>query len=130
MTTAEQRKAFGEALRQALDDARMSGRSLASELKLAPASVSKWLRGKTTPPPETVARAERCLSVSPGTLSRPLGYVLVEEGLGDHSPSSVAEAVNSDQSLGPRERAVLLALYRELVQQYGRVRRKSIEPGG
>lgn len=129
MTTAEQRKAFGGALRQALDDARMSGRSLARELELSPASVSKWLRGKTTPPPETVAQAEKCLSVSPGTLSRPLGYVLVGE-LCHHDPSSVAEAVNSDQSLGPRERAVLLAVYRELVQQYGRARRESIEQEG
>lgn len=129
MTTAEQRKAFGEALRQALDSARMSGRGLAREMGLAPASVSKWLRGKTTPPPETVARAERCLSVSPGTLSRLLGYVLVNE-LSDHSPSSVAEAANSDQSLGPRERAVLLAVYRELVQQYGAARGESSEPKG
>jgi transcriptional regulator with XRE-family HTH domain len=129
VTTDEQRKAFSEALRQALDDARMSGRSLARELKLAPASVSKWLRGKTTPPPETVARAERCLRVSPGTLSRPLGYVLVNE-LSDHGSSSVTEAVNSDQDLGPRERAVLLAVYRELVRQYGAAHGDSIEREG
>ncbi len=128
MTTAEQRKAFGEALRQALDDARVSGRQLARDLELAPASVSKWLRGKTTPPPETVARVERSLSVSPGTLSRPLGYLLVDE-LSDHRSSSVAEAVNSDHNLGPRERAVLLAVYHELIQQYGRARRGSSEPG-
>src|SRR6266545_909388 len=105
----------------------MSGRQLARDLKLAPASVSKWLRGKTTPPPETVARAERCLSASPGTLSRPLGYVLVNERT-DHGSSSVAEAVNSDQNLGPRERAVLLAVYRELVRQYGAAHGDSIEP--
>jgi transcriptional regulator with XRE-family HTH domain len=126
VTTAEQRKAFGEALRQALDDARMSGRTLARELNLAPASVSKWLRGKTTPPPETVAQVEGCLRLSPGTLSRPLGYVLVNE-LSDHGPSSVAEAVNSDQNLGPQERAVLLAVYRELIRQYGAARRGSRE---
>jgi transcriptional regulator with XRE-family HTH domain len=126
VTTAEQRKAFGEALRQALNDARVSGRQLARDLELAPASVSKWLRGKTTPAPETVARAERSLGVSPGTLSRPLGYLLLDE-LSDHSTSSVAEAVNSDGNLGPRERAVLLAVYRELVHQYGPARGESRE---
>jgi len=128
VTTAEQRKAFGEALRQALDDARMSGRQLARDLELAPASVSKWLRGKTTPPPETVARVERSLNVTTGTLSRPLGYLLIDE-LSDHSSSNVAEAINSDQNLGPRERAVLLTVYRELIQQYGRARRRTSEPG-
>ncbi len=127
MTTAEQRKAFGEALRQALEDARMSGRTLARELGLAPASVSKWLRGKTTPPPETVAQAERCLSVGPGTLSRPLGYVVVDE-LSDHRASTVAEAVNSDPNLGPEERAFLLTVYHELVRRYGTARRRSSKP--
>ncbi len=127
MTTAEQRKAFGEALRQALDDARVSGRQLARDLDLAPASVSKWLRSKTTPAPESVAKAETFLGVSPGTLSRPLGYLLVDD-LGDHRTSSVPEAVKSDGSLGPRERAVLLAVYRELVHQYGRARGESSEP--
>jgi len=106
----------------------MSGRQLARDLELAPASVSKWLRGKTTPPPETVARVERSLNVTTGTLSRPLGYLLIDE-LSDHSSSNVAEAINSDHNLGPRERAVLLTVYRELIQQYGRARRRTSEPG-
>ena len=127
MTTAEQRKAFGEALRHALEDARMSARQLARDLELAPASVSKWLRGKTTPAPETVARAERSLGARPGTLSRPLGYLPVDES-SDDRPSSVADAVRSDANLGPRERAVILAVYRELVHQYGRARGESSGP--
>jgi transcriptional regulator with XRE-family HTH domain len=128
VATAEQRSAFREALQQALDDARMSARGLARALGMSPASVSKWIREKTTPAPDTVARAEKLLEVEPGTLSRPLGYVVIDEP-GDMRPSSVAEAAKSDPRLGPRERAVLLAVYRELVRQYANAVRKAVEPG-
>jgi len=127
VTTLEQREAFGRALQEALDEARMSGRGLAKTLGLSPTSVSKWLRGRTTPPPETVARAESLLSVNPGTLSRPLGYVVLDEP-GRPKSSSVAQAVKSDPQLGPREQAILLTVYRELVRQYGAGRRESAEP--
>jgi transcriptional regulator with XRE-family HTH domain len=127
VTTPEQRKAFGEALQQALDDAHMSGRGLARSLGLSPTAVSKWLRGRTTPAPETVARAESLLRVSPGVLSSPLGYVTLEASAG-RQPSSVAEAVKADPRLGPREQAVLLTVYRELVQQYAAARAEPTEP--
>ena len=128
MATAEQRRAFREALQQALDDARMSARGLARALGMSPASVSKWVREKTTPAPDTVARAEKLLEVEPGTLSRPLGYVVIDEP-GDSRASSVTKAAKSDPRLGPREQAVLLAVYRELVRQYARAGGKSVEPG-
>jgi transcriptional regulator with XRE-family HTH domain len=114
--TADQRFAFAQTLRTALTEARVSGRSLAEALGLSPASVSKWLMGKTVPSPDTLARAEKLVGLEPGSLSRPLGYVLVPLTPSDAAP--VSEAVRADPKLGPREQAVLLAVYKELVRQY------------
>jgi len=127
VTTPEQRKAFGEALQQALDHAGMSGRSLAGTLGLSATAVSKWLRGRTTPSPETVAHAERVLDTSPGALSGALGYVILEASADRRAPS-VAEAVEADPRLGPKERAVLLTVYRELIRQYARARAEPTGP--
>lgn len=127
MATPEQREAFREALRQGLDEARMSGRGLARALGLSSASVSKWLSGRATPPPSTVARAESLLNVSPGTLSSPLGYLVLDPSV-DHRPASVQEAVKADPRLGPQERAVLLAVYRELLRQYATARSEPTKP--
>jgi transcriptional regulator with XRE-family HTH domain len=127
VVTPKQREAFGEALGEVLAEARISGRGLARALGLSPTSVSKWLRGKTTPPPETVARTESLLNLSPGTLSGPLGYVVTDASVAPRA-SSVAEAVKADPRLGPRERAVLLTVYRELIRQYAATRSDQAEP--
>jgi transcriptional regulator with XRE-family HTH domain len=127
VTTPEQRKAFGEALHQALDRAGMSGRGLAGVLGLSPTAVSKWLRGRTTPSPEKVAHAERVLDVEPGALSSPLGYVALDPSTDRQAPS-VAKAIEADPRLGPKERAVLVTVYRELVRQYANARSESTEP--
>jgi len=126
VTTPEQRKAFGEALQQALDDAGMSGRGLAGALGLSPTAVSKWLRGRTTPSPEMVARAEGVLDTSPGALSGALGYLILDASA-DRRVPSVAEAVKADPRLGTKERAVLLTVYRELVRQYATARSEPTE---
>lgn len=117
MPTPEQRRAFVGALAAALREADVNGRALGEALGLSPSSVSKWLRGKTTPAPETLARLEKIVGQEPGSLSRTLGYVPAEVPRTSQAPR-VADAVGSDPRLGPRERAVLLAVYRELVRQY------------
>jgi transcriptional regulator with XRE-family HTH domain len=126
VTTPEHRKAFGEVLQQALDRADMSGRSLAGALGLTAAAVSKWLRGRTTPSPETVARAERVLDLDPGALSSVLGYVVLDASTERQAPS-VSKAIEADPRLGPKERAVLLTVYGELIRQYARGRSEPTE---
>ena len=116
MPTPKQRQAFVGALAAALREADVNGRGMAEALGLSPSSVSKWLRGKTTPAPEALARLEKLVGQEPGSLSRTLGYVPAEAPR--TSQAKVADAVRSDPRLGPRERAVLLAVYRELVRQY------------
>jgi transcriptional regulator with XRE-family HTH domain len=116
--TADQRQAFAKALRQALEDSRMSGRALARSLDLSQGGIAHWLRGETAPKPATVARVERLLDLEPGTLARPLGYAVVTEDP-EGRAMNVTEAIKAEQRLGAREKALLLTIYRELLRQYG-----------
>ena len=116
MATAEQRRAFSKALQQTLDEARISGRELARRLNLSQAGVQQWLRAKTAPRPATVARVEELLEQEPGTLARVLGYTVIKQ-ITDGRVFNVTEAINAEPRLGPREKALLLSMYRELLRQ-------------
>jgi transcriptional regulator with XRE-family HTH domain len=118
MPTADQRQAFAKALRQALEDSRMSGRALARSLNLSQGGIAHWLRGTTAPKPDRVAQVERLLGLEPGTLARPLGYAVVTEDP-EGRAVNVTEAIKAEQRLGAREKALLLTIYRELLRQYG-----------
>jgi transcriptional regulator with XRE-family HTH domain len=50
-------------LRVALDRAGIKQSTLASHLHVTPAAVSKWVRGKSMPSPERVARIEKFLGI-------------------------------------------------------------------
>jgi transcriptional regulator with XRE-family HTH domain len=116
VATAEQRRAFSTALQETLDKARISGRELARRLNLSQAGVQQWLRGKTAPRPATVARVEELLEQEPGTLARMLGYTVIKQ-VSDGRVFNVTEAINAEPRLGPREKALLLSMYRELLRQ-------------
>ncbi len=116
MATAEQRRAFSKALQQTLDEARISGRELARRLNLSQAGVQQWLRAKTAPRPATVARVEELLEQEPGTFARVLGYTVIKQ-ISDGRVFNVIEAINAEPRLGPREKALLLSMYRELLRQ-------------
>jgi transcriptional regulator with XRE-family HTH domain len=96
----------------------VSGRALARELGISQASVAQWLRGQTTPRPARAAEVERLLRQDPGSLTKLLGFVTVDETDGGRPQISVSEAVQAEPRLGPREKALLLTVYRELLKQY------------
>jgi transcriptional regulator with XRE-family HTH domain len=52
---------FGDELRAALTDARISQAQLARELQVDPGQVSRWVNNKTTPHRDTVVRIEQFL---------------------------------------------------------------------
>jgi len=112
-----ERLKFAEALRKAVADAGISQRELARRLEVSQASVSQWLHGQTAPRPGMAIRLERELGRDPGSLLIPLGYVVVDP---EGKPLGVREAIAKDPLLGPREREILLSLYRTLVEQRGR----------
>ncbi len=112
-----ERLKFAEALQKAVADAGISQRELARRLKVSQASVSQWLHGQTVPRPGMAVRLERELGRDPGSLLIALGYVVVDP---EGRPVGVPEAVAKDPRLGDREREILMALYRTLVEQRGR----------
>jgi transcriptional regulator with XRE-family HTH domain len=118
MPTTEQREAFAEALQQALHESRISGRALARDLGISQAAVAQWLRGETAPRPARAAQVERLLGCDRGSLTKLLGFVAVDEDADGKPRASIAEAVEAEARLGPREKSLLLAVYRELLKHY------------
>jgi transcriptional regulator with XRE-family HTH domain len=116
VATVTQRQQFAEALRRARDDSGMTQRDLADAIGVAQASVAQWETGKAAPRPEKVVTLEHILELETGSLARLLGYLPAGESE-TKVAMSVIEAARADPRLGDRERAILEAVYRELVQQ-------------
>jgi transcriptional regulator with XRE-family HTH domain len=114
VTTQEQREAFRQALTHIRQQRRWSQRRLAKEVGLSHSTIAVWERGQTIPEPANVVELERALELESGTLARLLGYMpatMRQEMI------SVLDAIMADPDLGERERALLLTMYRQLVQQ-------------
>jgi transcriptional regulator with XRE-family HTH domain len=114
VATAEQRRWFGQALQRARVECGLSQRELAEALGVSQASVSQWLLGQTAPRAERVSALERVLRMKPNSLAQLLGQVPYTDRAATPS-MSVTEAAEADPRLGPRERRILAAVYRELV---------------
>lgn len=115
VATKAQRARFRHVLQQARADAGLSQRDLARLVEVSSGAVSQWEMGETAPRESTAAALERVLNLEPGDLGGLLGY---EPGppAGDGAVASVAEAAEADERLRPRDRRLLMALYRELVR--------------
>lgn len=116
-----QRKAFGAALAKRRKELALSQSALGQALGgVGQSAVSQWECGETQPRSEYVYAAEKTLGLTPGTLSRLLGY-LPPSRSSRGSPGGVKEAIRRDPLLTSREKRSLLALYESLVA--GRVGR-------
>jgi transcriptional regulator with XRE-family HTH domain len=115
--TSAQHEVFRRALRQAREDCGLSQRALAKAVGVSAGAVWQWERdhGGTLPRPDATIRLEQALKLEPGHLSRLLGYLpaTTEPAL----TTGVVEAAKADPRLGESERALLIAVYRELVRQ-------------
>jgi len=116
------RSGFGAALQRA-----MAGRPrehLAEPLGITPQAVSKWYTGDSAPrEADRVFLIEELLELPAGTLSRFLGYLPVEAV----TTTTVTQAIEADPALDDRDRRVLLATYREMVEGHrtnGRANRR------
>ena len=119
-TSDEQRRAFGRALRQRLEDLGRSrawlGQQVAS-LELGEgarpytaSAVTMWVNGDTEPTRPKVWAIEEALETRPGALSRLLGYLPIEA----RPVASVPAAIEIDPRLDAEGRRVLMAVYRVL----------------
>ena len=115
MSTKAQRAVFRHILQRTRTDAGLSQRDLARIVGVSPGAVSQWEMGQTAPKEEAVVTIERELKLDPGTLAGMLGYVTASPST-ERTIASVGEAVEADDRLGPRERKLLMALYKELVR--------------
>jgi len=115
MASKPELEAFSEALKRAREESGMSLRALADAVEASHTVVAQWERGEHAPRPPRVRMLEHVLQLSPGSLSRLLGYWPAESADG-HSVS-VIEAARADPRLGKRDRRILTAVYRELVRK-------------
>ena len=113
---AERRLSFGRMLAEALKARGMRQDDLARTLGTTQSSVSGWINGKYEPAAATVFSIERCLTVEPGTLSRPLGYLPVEPA---SRSVSIEGAIAQNTQLDEEQKAALSTMYRVLVKRGG-----------
>ena len=111
-TTADQRRAFGEAAENLLSARGLQLGDAAAELNLSYEALRQYLRGQREPTRRIVFNLEQMLGAEPGQLSRILGYLPAD---GDPRPMSVVEAVEADPRLNKRTRNAILLAYKALV---------------
>lgn len=116
LTTNERRRsAFAKALTAAMDARNMTQERLGARLgNLRQSTISAWTSGHALPPDiDTVFRLEKVLKLSPGTLSRQLGFMPTAPTDGD---PDVRQAILADVSLDAGERAAMLNVYDTLIE--------------
>jgi len=106
----EDDKHIGSFIRQQRERADLSLRRLAERAGISNPYLSQIERGIRKPSAEILKRLSRALEVSAETLYTRAG--LIEEGT---AAPTVVEAVDADAALSPRQKQVLLDLYRALI---------------
>ena len=113
--TTRHAESFGIALKQALDDAGLSQRSLALHLGKSDQTISDWAKGKVEPPPRIAIEAERYVlphlpGRGPGFLTIHLGF-LPPDGA-DVTIATPEDAIIGDGDLDGEVKRYLLGMIR------------------
>lgn len=111
LMSPDQASDLGEFIRQQRQRADLSLRRLADRAGISNPYLSQIERGIRRPSAQILKQLSRALSISAETMYTRAG--LIEDG-GD--PPTVIEAIQSDESLSPRHKQVLLDLYRALIE--------------
>lgn len=118
-STEAERSAFGSALYSAASGAGFAKVSqLGAALReagfeITDTQVKRWIDGASEPQRPLVIALEQLCDLNPGALSRHLGWLPLNVGKAG-KVATVEEAVMADNSLGARERRVVLDLVRGL----------------
>jgi transcriptional regulator with XRE-family HTH domain len=105
------RRAFGAALAKRRHELSLSQAALGKALGgVGQSAISQWECGETQPRPDHVYAAERVLGLSPGSLSRLLGY-LPPSRSGASTARDVHDAIKRDPLLTDREKRSFIVLY-------------------
>lgn len=106
----ERHSEVGEFIRSQRERANLSLRRLADRAGISNPYLSQIERGVRKPSAEILKRISRALSISAETLYTRAG--LIEGGT---APLPVIDAIEADPGLSPRQKQVLLDVYRTLV---------------
>lgn len=105
------RHAFGIALKTAIDTAGAEPAEVGERAGTSADTIYRWMRGETEPKwPALTFAIEEFLRVSPGDLSRHLGYVPVA------GATNLAAAIDADPRLTVEAKEMLRAAYRAAVK--------------
>lgn len=108
-------KAFGAALTRRRRELALSQTALGRALGgIGQSAISQWECGGTQPQREHVFAAEEVLGLTPGTLSRLLGY-LPPSAPARGPPAEVRESIRRDPFLTEKEKRSFLSLYEAIV---------------
>lgn len=105
------RQEFSRALRSARITAGLTQKALGDDVGVSQNTISSWEAGELPAQPELVFALERALGMSPGWLSRLLGYLPLPDGDGDR----FIDAIRDNPHLGESTKRVLAAFYHELL---------------
>jgi transcriptional regulator with XRE-family HTH domain len=106
---------FADALRDLLNERKVSQRELARRLAISAQAVNGWLNAGVTPTRENVERVEDELAVEPrGWLLELAGY---SPG-GPQNPTSPEVAIRADPGLHPEDKRALLHVLRIARERY------------
>lgn len=117
---AERRKAFGDALAEALQVRGVTQAQLGQQIgRITQSAISQWRSGEAEPNPETVFKVEKALDLPPGHLSRHLGYL--PPSAENTTSLTTEDMLVNDPLLDDIQKRGMLAMYREFT---GRRRRR------
>lgn len=112
----EQRRiAFGGGLADALAGRNLTQADLAELLSTTQSTISAWINGRSEPEPVTVFAVEEAIGVSPGFLSRLLGYLPLSV-VG--AAPSVEEAISRSDAIDDTGRRLVLTVWHTLVEKH------------
>lgn len=105
---ADRMRAFGAALAEALSARSVTQAQLGEQLGITQSSISAWKSGTAKPEPETVFEVERLLDLTPGHLSRHLGYWPEPS---ETRAMTFEEAIRADDLLDDDVKEALIRVY-------------------
>lgn len=116
MASAEaRRRAFGSGLSDALAAHSLTQADLAELMSTTQSTVSGWINARSEPAAETVFAVEEAMGLSPGYLSRLLGYLpLTAVGA---RPDVEATIANTDE-VDDLSKRMMLTVWRTLVEKH------------
>lgn len=108
----DQRRAkFGQALNEAMRAAGWNQGDLATPLHTTQSSVSAWIHGKNVPHADDVFEVELLLDLTPGSLSRHLGYQPVGADL---APADMLLTIINNPDLDAESKELMTRFYKTL----------------